>query len=61
MMFTKFMVLPRTQNLEKIQVLVSKEAADRLRLQVAVSRRHLGQVISRLAEKHLPPLPKQNT
>jgi hypothetical protein len=48
------MVVSRTLTPEKIQVLITKEAAERLRVAGALTRKHLGEVISELAEKHLP-------
>ncbi len=51
------MVIPTSRLPEKIQVLVTTEAAKRLRIAGALNRQPLGQVISELAEKHLPPAP----
>jgi hypothetical protein len=56
---TLFQLIPKTVKWEKIQVRISNKAASLLRLQVAVSRGHLGGVISQLAEQHLAPLSKQ--
>lgn len=58
LLFMPTATLPETDEREKIQVLISKDAATRLRIAAAVRKQNPGEVISDVLSEHLPAAPK---